>query len=56
MNLPVACEHVFLICMCAFCGSEAARCISLWDGGQVRRRGRRGRFEGLEVGQETWEE
>lgn len=31
---PVACKHVFLrfpVCMCGFCGSEAARCISLLD-------------------------
>lgn len=28
--------------MFVFCGSEAARCISLWDGGQVRGGGRGG--------------
>lgn len=56
MNLPVACIRVFLrflLCMCAFCGSEAARCISLWDGGQVKGRRRRVDLRDWK-GQEMW--
>lgn len=40
--------EVFLVRMCASCGSEAARCISLWD--RVRSKEERGRERGWGAG------